>query len=183
MERVMIFIDGSNFYYGILSLNHKMFEINKFNFYKLGKKLCGDNKKIIRIFYYNAPLNQEENKEKYKAQQKFFEWVKNLPEVSLILCKMQKRWIDKKKNEYQYVVKGDDIHIAVDMVKLAYNDAYDTAIIISGDGDFVPAVKAVQEKGKRVEHAYFKIGHSWFLKQTCNKSILMDENLIKDCFG
>ena len=183
MERVAIFIDGSNFYYGILSLDHQHFEINKFNFYKLGKILCGNERQLTRIYYYNAPLNQEENKEKYKAQQRFFEWVKKLPEVSLVLCRLQKRWIDKKKDKYQYVVKGDDIHIAVDMVKLAYNDAYDTAILVSGDGDFVPAVKAIQEKGKRIEHAYFKIGHSWFLKQTCNKSILMDEKIIKNCFG
>ena len=178
----MIFIDGSNFYHGLLSLDHKKFKVSEFNFYKLGKILCGEKRELIRIYYYNAPLNQEDNKEKYKAQQRFFERLKKQPEISLILCKLQKRWIDKKRDKYYYVVKGDDIHIAVDMVKLAYNDAYDTAILVSGDGDFVPAVRAVQEKGKRIEHAYFKIGHSWFLKQNCNKSILLNEDLIKNCF-
>ncbi|MCK4730524.1 MAG: NYN domain-containing protein [Candidatus Aenigmarchaeota archaeon] len=48
---------------------------------------------------------------------------------------------------------------------LAYKNAYDTAILVSGDGDFVPAIKAVQETGKRVENYYFKMGGSWHLRQ------------------
>jgi hypothetical protein len=50
-----------------------------------------------------------------------------------------------------------------------------------GDGDFVPAVKAVQEFGKRVENFYFKGEHSWHLRQTCDKSVLMDSNFISKC--
>ena len=38
------------------------------------------------------------------------------------------------------------------MVKLGYNDAYDTAILVSSDGDFVPAVLAVKELGKNIEN-------------------------------
>lgn len=32
------------------------------------------------------------------------------------------------------------------------------------NGDFVPAVKAVQTFGKHVENYYFKTGHSWHLR-------------------
>ncbi|MEZ6021966.1 MAG: NYN domain-containing protein [Hyphomonadaceae bacterium] len=45
--------------------------------------------------------------------------------------------------------KGDmDVEIAVDMLQLA--GAIDHAVLFSGDGDFVPAVEAVQRKGVRV---------------------------------
>ena len=91
---------------------------------------------------------------------------------------MQKRKLGKK---VYYSVKGDDIHIAVDMLKYAYNNAYDTCVLVSGDGDFVPAVKAVQESGKRVEHAYFKIGHSYHLKQICDDSIMINKTLLEKC--
>ena len=80
-----------------------------------------------------------------------------------------------------YVVKGDDIHIAVDIVMLAQSNSYDTAILVSGDGDFVPAVKAAQSFGKHVENAYFKSGHSWHLRQTCDRSIQMDKSFMKKC--
>jgi uncharacterized protein (TIGR00288 family) len=92
---------------------------------------------------------------------------------------MHKRY-NKETGKTEYVVKGDDINIAVDMVKGAYNDAYDTVILVSGDGDFVPALRAVKEKGKRVENAYFKSGHSSFLRQECDRSIKMDD-FINEC--
>ena len=46
-------------------------------------------------------------------------------------------------------VKGEDVHLVVDLVSGAYENLYDIAIIVSGDEDFVPAIKAVQEKAKK----------------------------------
>jgi hypothetical protein len=40
--------------------------------------------------------------------------------------------------------------LAVDMVRMAERNEYDTAYLLSADGDFTPAVKAVAEKGKKV---------------------------------
>ena len=42
-----------------------------------------------------------------------------------------------------------DIELVVDMMKTARN--LDIAIVVSGDGDFAPAIRAVQEQGVRVE--------------------------------
>ena len=80
-----------------------------------------------------------------------------------------------------YTEKGVDIKIASDMLKLAYNNSYDTAILVSGDGDFVPAVKGVQDLGKHVENAYFERGHSDYLFETCDNFILLDSNFISKC--
>jgi uncharacterized LabA/DUF88 family protein len=130
------------------------------------------------MHYYNAPLDQNMDPEKYRKQQKFFDRLRNTHDLRLVLVRMQKRMIEGKTI---YAVKGDDIHIATDMIVLASKNAYDTAILVSGDGDFVPAVLAVQEMGKRVENYYFKSGHSWHLRQTCNKSMLMDKIFIAKC--
>ena len=78
--------------------------------------------------------------------------------------------------------KGVDINIATDMLSGAYSDAYDTAILITGDGDFAPAVETVKTRGKHVENAYFKEGHSRHLRQTCDKFILLDDSILKECF-
>jgi len=47
-----------------------------------------------------------------------------------------------------------DIELVVDMMKTARN--LDIAIVVSGDGDFAPAIRAVQEMGVRVEVISFR---------------------------
>ena len=71
-----------------------------------------------------------------------------------------------RRNGYKVVSKdirkyGDgkvkanlDIELVVDMMKTARN--LDIAIVISGDGDFAPAIRAVQEMGIRVEVISFR---------------------------
>lgn len=181
MKKVALFIDGSNFYYGLKSVYGDKKHLTNFNFLKLGEILAGKNRDLLRIYYYNAPLDYNSNPEAYAKQQKFFERIKLMDKVKLILSRLQKRKI-KGTNKFYYVVKGDDIHIAVDMVKGAYENTFDTAILVSGDGDFVPAVEVVQEKGKSVENAYFKPSLSWHLKQECDKSIRLDKAILDKCF-
>jgi len=51
--------------------------------------------------------------------------------------------------------KGVDTGIVTDMISLAWQDAYDVAVLASLDADIIPAVKFVQQKGKRVIQAGF----------------------------
>jgi uncharacterized LabA/DUF88 family protein len=51
-----------------------------------------------------------------------------------------------------------DIEMVVDMMKTARN--LDVAVLVSGDGDFAPAIRAVQEMGVRVEVICFKANTS-----------------------
>ena len=181
MNKVALFIDGSNFYYGLKSIYSEDKTLTNFNFLKLGEFLTGKTRNLFGIYYYNAPLDYNAGVEAYAKQQKFFEKIKTMNKVKLILSRLQKRKI-KGTNKFYYVIKGDDIHIAVDMVQGAYEDNFDVAILVSGDGDFVPAVKIVQEKEKIVENAYFKKSLSWHLKQECDKSILLNKEILDRCF-
>jgi len=173
-DRIAIFIDGSNFYHILKEMYGSSKTLMKFDFDRFSEYLVSGRKKI-RVYYYTAPLDRKKDEIIYRKQQKFFEKLKKISNFKLILCRMQKVKIDGK---IDYQVKEDDIHLAVDMVKLAYNNAYDTAILVSTDGDFVPAIKAVQEIGKNVENIGFKIKFSYHLKQECdafkqlNKSVL-----------
>lgn len=172
--RVMIFIDGSNFYHSVKG----SFDIhdNEIDFQKLIGYLKED-RLLIGVYYYNAPLDRGYNINIYRKQQIFFSQLRRIPGFNVILCKMRKT-IERGKPKF--TVKGDDIHIATDMVSFAYEDHYDTAILVSGDGDFVPSIKRVQKLGKSVENAYFKISRSGYLKKVCNSSIKLDD-IIMDC--
>lgn len=177
-ERIMIFIDGSNHYHVIKNIFRSSKRMIDFSFEKFVKYLAG-NRKIIRTYYYNTPLDRLKDEKTYMKQQQFFDKIMRIPNFKLILCRLQKQKINDK---IIYFVKEDDIHLAVDMVKLAYNDAYDTAILVSTDGDFVPAVNAVQEKGKKVENIGFTSKFSYHLKQVCDDFKLLDKRILDSFF-
>ena len=119
----------------------------------LQKKIVGDNN-LIKIYYYNAPLKEKFNKWVYWQQMKFFSRISKISRLNLVLCKRQKR-LDEKNEEY-YVIKGDDIHLSLDMLRDACKDKYDQAILISGDGDFTPLIKYVKQEKKEVSCYCFK---------------------------
>lgn len=53
------------------------------------------------------------------------------------------------------VEKGVDTAIATDMIRLAWENAYDVAILATSDADLVPAVEFLDQKGIRVVQAAF----------------------------
>lgn len=52
--------------------------------------------------------------------------------------------------------KGVDIALTKDMLSHAFRGNYETAVLISGDGDYVPLVEEVQRLGKRVVLWFFE---------------------------
>ena len=174
-DRIAIFIDGSNFYHSV----RDTFSIhdNQIDFRKLVEILRND-RLLINVYYYNACLDRGHNEKVYWKQQKFFSELRKIPGFSVIPCNMRKT--RKLDGTFEFAVKGDDIHIATDMLSSAYENKYDTAILVSGDGDFVPVIKKVQKLGKQVENAYFSVSRSNFLRKVCNRSILLDD-IIKEC--
>jgi uncharacterized LabA/DUF88 family protein len=164
-ERIVIFIDGSNLYYSLKDLS-----IEKINFKKFLKFLSRDSL-LIMTYYYNASLDISINQTKYWEQQKFFNFLRQIPDFKVVLCRMRKH---RKEGNFIFDVKGDDIHLAVDLVSGAYENIYDTAVIVSGDEDFVPAIQKSQKLGKKVINAYFKSTSSNYLKSICDESFCLN---------
>lgn len=53
------------------------------------------------------------------------------------------------------VEKGIDSAIVTDMISLAWENAWDLAILVSSDHDFIPPVEFLTTKGRKVINAYF----------------------------
>ncbi len=68
--------------------------------------------------------------------------------------------------------KGIDTRIAIDLVSLAWEKAYDIAVLVSADQDFVPAAEYLQNKGIKVIHGGFP-PNGMQLKQKCWGSLDM----------
>jgi len=161
-ERVAIFIDGSNFYHGLkANLGYANINFEKFCY------LILEGRRLTRIYYYNAPKNAQKDPTGYVEQQKFFEQLRKVPFLELKLGRLVLR-------SGVSIEKGIDVLVAVDMIRYARNNAYDTAILVSGDGDFAPALEFLKDFGKHIENAYFSKGRSHHLSSHSDRFIKLD---------
>lgn len=166
-ERIVIFIDGSNFYHGLKAT----YGTARLDFHKLSLALTQD-RKLIRTYYYNAPVIKQDDEERYRRQQRFFEMLYKTPYLTVRLGRLEKR------PDGKIIEKGIDVKIASDMLRLAYSDSYDTAILVSADGDYADAVEGVKEQGKHVENAYFNRGSSYHLRKACDRFVEITSQII-----
>ena len=141
-ERVMVFIDGSNLYHVL----NQHFSRNDIKFGKFAEKLAGE-RNLVRTYYYN--IKQEQRGRGSEDQEKFLSALYDIPYLEV------KLGIVKQRGDAM-VEKGVDMMIGVDILKNAYEDLYDTAILVSGDGDFYPALQAAKDQGRHVEIAAFE---------------------------
>lgn len=132
-ERVALFIDGANLYSAAKGL---AFDIDY-------RKLLDEFRKrgrLIRAYYYTALVEDQD----FSPIRPLVDWLDY--NGYTLVTKPAKEYTDATGRRR---FKGDmDVEIAVDMVQLANN--LDHAFLFSGDGDFLPAVSAVQRKGVRV---------------------------------
>lgn len=174
MDKVYCFIDGSNFYKGIKKQGLKGWDATHIDL----KAFCGaliksDIHKLIRIYYYDAPLRQKWDQKRYGIQQQFFQNLRSQENVELKLGRLQGQYPDVKE-------KGIDVQLSVDLIRFAHNNSYDIAIIISSDGDYVPAIQLAKDMGKIIYNAYFVGSESYHIKNVVDKFIPIDKNLIMD---
>ena len=148
-ERVAIFIDGSNLYHSLDRV--------KIDFDKLIKELAKD-RILTNTCYYITPLDITLNEEKYWKHQKFLAELGKISGFKVVLCTLRKH--KNKDGTFSFDVKGDDVYLANDLLVGAYENLYDTAILVSGDEDFIPVVKTAQRLKKMVENLYFSSSSS-----------------------
>ena len=131
--RVAVFIDGNNLFHAARFHNIDI------DYNKLLRVLLGDGRLLRAFFYTGVDAGAE-------RQQGFLLWMR----------RNGFRVVQKElKTFYDGTRKANlDVEIAVDMLSLA--GRYDTAVLVSGDEDFVYALNSVAYKGCRVEVAGFR---------------------------
>lgn len=131
--RVAVFIDGNNLFHAA------RFHSIDIDYNKLLQLLLGDGRLLRAFFYTGVDAGAE-------RQQGFLLWMRR--NGFRVVQKDLKTFYDGTRKA------NLDVEIAVDMLSLA--GRYDTAVLVSGDEDFVYAINAVAYKGCRVEVAGFR---------------------------
>ena len=160
--RAMVFIDGNNLYHRLKERKWKTWIDIGF----LANRVIG-HRKLMGIYYYNAPPPGD--KPHTLKGNAYLSAVQKTPKLTF-----RKAWLqsttraDEHGNYNSYVEKGSDTALSTDLVFLAAKDKYDVAIIVSCDGDYSPAAKAIsREYKKAVEVIYFS-GNKPFAMESCS---------------
>ncbi|MGH2426662.1 MAG: NYN domain-containing protein [bacterium] len=113
---------------------------------------------LLRAYYYNCmpyqsnPPTQEES-ERYARARRFMDALSRLPRFEIRLGKLEYRGINAADRKPIFEQKRVDIMLGVDMVLLAAKQRIDRVAILTGDSDFIPALKVAKNEGILV-HLY-----------------------------
>jgi uncharacterized LabA/DUF88 family protein len=107
-----------------------------------------DYNQLLRVYYYTSPPYQgqqptPDEKQRYQRFQKFNDYLRRQDNFEIKLGRLEKRGGEFKQ-------KMVDVHLSIDLVELSAKSKIETAILIAGDSDFVPAVRRAKYNGVRV---------------------------------
>jgi uncharacterized LabA/DUF88 family protein len=202
-RKAALFIDGSNFYHAL-----KDNQLFGFFSYKSFVNEISKEFDIEQTFFYDAVKNRLVEPDQYPRQQAFHEKLK--AEIPGIIIKTRKlkylpsnERIVKAKQNSKFCSKcrpciddflskagllklskekGVDILLVTDMIKGAFENKFETALIASGDADFVPAVELLRELKKQAINLHFYKGSSTELRNACNSHRLILVSEKRECF-
>ena len=181
MDKIIVFVDGNNFYRGCKdNLGRVDVDIAK-----LGHVLAGIlSGNLIRTYYYNAWISDRFDPLGHEKQRKFFESLERAPQVTVKFGRLIYHPVREGSLEGRYfpTEKGIDVQIAVDMIRIGLLKACDTAVLVSGDSDFIHAISFVKDLGINVCVANFQKGASRELLSQSDQRILLSEELLSSCF-
>jgi len=157
-EKVMVFIDGSNLFHALQRLDLKI------DYYKLVTLLVGD-RILVRPYFYSSTAVPPT-----KAQFGFHQALRYGG------FRVVTRPVKTIHGDV-WIEKGVDLALATDMLVSAFRDFFDTAILVSGDNDFVSVLDEIKRLGKKVEVAAFDFSIGNELKSVADRYVALDDLL------
>lgn len=183
VRRVITYIDGFNFYFGLRSMNWKRYYWMDYPAFSrnLVRKFDSCEVTLTRLFTsrISAPESKRIN------QNSFLEALAARGSIEIEYgTYREKRLQCNGCNRINYVPneKQTDVNIAVRLIEDAINDRFDMAILISGDSDLVPSLKCLKSNFpyKQVIVAFPPKRHSRELRKLSNGQIHFAEADLRD---
>jgi uncharacterized LabA/DUF88 family protein len=154
MNRVIVYVDGFNFYYGLKSAKWKKYYwLDMVSFFE---KFIKPYQQLTQINYFSAIPH---NRGKEDRQDLFFSANKINPLFQLHLGKFLKKTIvcrNCKNTHITFEEKESDVRLATRMISDVVNDKCDISILVSADSDLIPPIELIKElKQKHKIFVYF----------------------------
>jgi len=169
MERVITYIDGFNLYFGLKRKNWKRYYW--LNIKKLASNLITPDQKLIYTKYFTARISFPP--EKVKRQSTFIEAIETLNDLSIYYGKYQMNTQECRRCGNIWPIPNEkmtDVNISVELLADAFQNSFDTALLISGDSDLTGPIKKIKElfPTKRIVIAFPPETFSFELSKVCD---------------
>ena len=142
-RRVIVYVDGFNFYYGLKSSGWKKYYW--LDVVKFFSEFIEPHQELVQVNYFSAiPDNQGQQ----KRQDLFFSANKINPLFKLHLGKFLKKTITCRKctnTHVTYEEKESDVRIATRMISDVVTKKCDVTILVSADSDLIPPIELIRE--------------------------------------
>src|SRR4030042_554886 len=145
MKKVIALVDGFNIYHS-LDENQSFRKYKWLNLRRLTELFIGKDEELGDVLYFSAYAFWEPDK---VARHKIYINALMTANVTPILSEFKQK--DRKCKECgkvykSYEEKQTDVQIAINLFKVAIDGIYEKAVVISGDSDLIPALRAVKAK-------------------------------------
>lgn len=173
-----MFVDGNNWYHNVKSVIEKPKSVD---FRKLADAIAERfNLNVVDIRYYNSVPDIEFSEKVYYKHMVFLAGLKKKG-LLVNTAKLKKIKVGGKELR---VEKGIDVMIATDMIKKTLLEKEcDCCVLISGDSDFVPAMRLIKREGKEILTVSVLRGYARELLQGEFRFWIMKKNEVVKCFG
>lgn len=168
--RTIVYVDGFNLYYRMLKDRPHLKWLNQLG---LAQQVLSPKHHIVRLNYYIARVSARAHDPHAPARQAvYLKALRSVPEIMIHQGKFMtsEPWMplavppQSKPNGYVWNLpppgrvrvikseeKGSDVNLGAHLVRDAFTDAFDAAVVVTNDTDLVEPIRiAVKEAGKRV---------------------------------
>lgn len=145
--RTIVYVDGFNLYFGMReATGHRDLWLNVFN---VAHELAQE-RELVGVKYFTADVSGKgPNAGKAQRQRIYLAALQEAcPDLQILKGKYQvsRRRCRQCLHEWNHSEeKMTDVRIGVEIVRDAFLDRFDLAIVVSADSDLIPAVEAVQK--------------------------------------
>jgi uncharacterized LabA/DUF88 family protein len=166
--KTIMFVDNSNIFHGSRQAGWRI------DAKKLHTKLEADGP-VWQTFFFAAVSDPP----RYN-QTGFYRMLKNDLHYEMTVFPLGSRTVKCAKcgdTRRSFTEKGIDVALATKLLVLAGNRAFETAILVSGDKDYLETVKAVKSMGIRVEIASWRRSLSQELAQESSRNVILLDDI------
>lgn len=184
MQRVSFYVDGFNLYYGLRARGWRRYYW--LNLHRMSENLLRPNQTLVSIRYFTAEIwHQPEDPAKKRRQEIYLEVLQTLPNLSIHYGYFLPKAASCHNCDATwetYEEKMTDVNIAVELLGDAQDDAFDTAIVISGDSDLAGPISALRERysNKRVLVAFPPSRASKKLREVASATFTIGRDVFRD---
>jgi len=166
--KTIMFVDNSNIFHGSRQAGWRV-----------------DAKKLVAKLEQAGPIWQTfffaavSDPPRY-SQTNFYKMLKTELHFEMTVLPLGHKTVSCKKcgdHRHVYTEKGIDVGLSTKLLLLAHNRAFETAILLSGDKDYLETVQAVKNMGLRVEIVSWRQSLSKDLAEESSSGVIFLDDL------